>query len=438
MRGLLRVALAFVVIGAAAVAALSGRWPWRRFDVRAPERVVASPAPSLAAAAARRLLETVDTLRRGETLGALFARHGVTDLDIAGLGRSLELDPRRVRAGLVFSVYRTAADSSPVRIQVRRTPEQLVTFQRDTSGWTAAAEPVVWRPELVRVEGGIDNSLYAALDAQVPDSMLAEPERVRLAWDIADVFAWEVDFTRDVHPGDRFAVVFERLISPDGEVRFGRIMAGELSVGGKPLTAFRYEHDGRASFYAKDGGSLRRAFLRAPVQFRRISSNFSRARFHPVLGRFRRHEGTDYSAAPGTPVMAAGDGSVIRAGNAGGYGNLIELRHRNGITTRYGHLLRFAKGIRAGSRVEQGQVIGYVGSTGLATGPHLHYEFRVNGVARDSRKVELGSGQSVPAAERAAFEQQRDELLAVLRQPMVPPSAIAASAREAHFRGAAN
>jgi murein DD-endopeptidase MepM/ murein hydrolase activator NlpD len=435
MRGV-RVGLALVVISAAAAAAFSGRWPWRRFDVRAPERIVPPTAPSLATA--RRLLETVDTLRRGETLGTLFARHGVTDLDLARLGPSLQLDPRRVRAGLVFSLYRPAPDSLPVRIQVRRTPEQLVTFQRDTSGWTAAAEPVVWRPELVRVEGGIDNSLYEALDAQVPDSVLAEPERVRLAWDIADVFAWEVDFTRDVQPGDHFAVVFERLISPDGEVRFGRIMAGELSVAGKPLTAFRYEHDGRASFYAEDGGSLRRAFLRAPVQFRRISSTFSSARFHPVLGRFRRHEGTDYAAAPGTPVMAAGDGSVIRAGRAGGYGNLIELRHRSGITTRYGHLLRFAKGIHAGSRVEQGQVIGFVGATGLATGPHLHYEFRVNGVARDSRKVELGSGQPVPGAERAEFDDQRDRLTALLRRPGLPPSAIAVSAPEPHLRGAAN
>jgi murein DD-endopeptidase MepM/ murein hydrolase activator NlpD len=434
MRGLARLGLALAVFGAAAAAAFSGRWPWRRFDVQAPQRIASVAAPSLAAA--RHLFETSDTLRRGETLGALFARHGITDLDAARLGRSLQFDPRRLRAGLVLSFHRPAPDSSPVRIQVRSTPERLVTFQRDTGGWTAAEEPVAWHPELVRVEGGIDNSLYEALDAQVPDSVLADAERVRLAWDIADVFAWEVDFTRDVQPGDHFAVVFERLISPDGEVRFGRVMASELSIGGKPTTAFRFEDGGHASFYAEDGGSLRRAFLRAPVQFRRISSNFARARFHPVLGTFRRHEGTDYSAAPGTPVMAAGDGSVIRAGTAGGYGNLVELRHRNGITTRYGHLQRIAKGVRAGARVGQGQVIGYVGSTGLATGPHLHYEFRVNGAARDSRKVELGSGMPVPAAKRDAFERQRNRLLAVLRAPAAP--AMAASSREPTMRGVVN
>jgi murein DD-endopeptidase MepM/ murein hydrolase activator NlpD len=150
------------------------------------------------------------------------------------------------------------------------------------------------------------------------------------------------------------------------------------------------------------------------VQFRRISSTFARARHHPVLGITRRHEGTDYAAAPGTPVMAAGDGVVLRAGRAGGYGNLIELRHRNGITTRYGHLRGFARGVRAGARVEQGQTIGFVGSTGLASGPHLHYEFRVNGVAKDSRRVDLGNGAPLQPSLRPAFDRERDRLLDLL------------------------
>src|SRR5207253_896013 len=144
----------------------------------------------------------------------------------------------------------------------------------------------------------------------------------------ADVYAWEIDFTRDIHPGDRFQVVFERMISEDGEVRIGRVLASDLTISGKSLTAFRFgDGDGAsAPYYDAEGHSLRRAFLRAPVEFRRISSRFSNARFHPVLGLTRRHEGTDYAAAPGTPVMAAGDGVVLRAGWAGGYGNLIELR----------------------------------------------------------------------------------------------------------------
>jgi murein DD-endopeptidase MepM/ murein hydrolase activator NlpD len=225
-----------------------------------------------------------------------------------------------------------------------------------------------------------------------------------------------VDFTRDIQPGDRFQVAFERLVSEDGEVRFGRVLAADLTMSGKDLTAFRFESGGQPAYYDAEGNSLRRAFLRAPVQFRRISSTFARARFHPILGITRRHEGTDYAAAPGTPVMAAGDGVVLRAGWSGGYGNLIEIRHRNGITTRYGHLRGFAHGVRTGTRVEQGRTIGFVGSTGLASGPHLHYEFRVNGVAKDSRRVDLGNGAPIGEGLRADFGRERDRLLLLLRQ----------------------
>jgi murein DD-endopeptidase MepM/ murein hydrolase activator NlpD len=279
----------------------------------------------------------------------------------------------------------------------------------------------------MRIEGTIEASLYDALDASVPDDTLPSGDRIRLAWDLADVFAWQVDFSRDVQPGDRFRVVFERLMSPEGEVRLGRILASDFQTGGRTLTAFRFDSGGRSALFDADGKSLRRAFLRAPVEFRRISSQFARARRHPVLGIFRRHEGTDYAADRGTPVMASGDGVVLRAGVAGGYGNLIELRHRSGITTRYGHLRGFARGVRAGARVTQGQVIGYVGSTGLASGPHLHYEFRVNGVARDSRRVELGNGDPLPPSQRAAFLRERDRLIALLQGSSPQPSMVAAA-----------
>jgi murein DD-endopeptidase MepM/ murein hydrolase activator NlpD len=246
------------------------------------------------------------------------------------------------------------------------------------------------------------------------------------------VYAWQVDFTRDIQPGDSFRVVFERRVSQDGEVRVGNVLASDLTMSGKRLSGFRFGgvSGGSPLYYDAIGGSLRRAFLRAPVQFRRISSNFARRRYHPVLGLSRRHEGTDYAAAPGTPVMAAGDGMVLRAGRAGGYGNLIELRHVNGITTRYGHLRGFARGIRRGARVVQGQTIGYVGSTGLATGPHLHYEFRENGIARDSRRVTLGSGSPVSSQDRAAFERERDRLLLLLDQPADSTSQPSAIARQ--------
>jgi murein DD-endopeptidase MepM/ murein hydrolase activator NlpD len=364
----------------------------------------------------------LDTLRRGETLSELLARQGVLDLDLSRLNVAA-LDPRRLRAGLVFSFRRPAAESLPDRISVRSSPEQRVVFRRAVQGWESAVDSIRWRAEPFRIEGAIDNSLYEAIDAQVSDDQLDAAQRQRLAWDLADIYAWQVDFTRDIQSGDQFRVVFDRLISEDGEVRFGRVLASDLTMSGKSLTAFRFERAGRSTFYDDDGKSLRRAFLRAPVQFRRISSSFARSRRHPVLGITRRHQGTDYAASPGTPVMAAGDGVVTRAGRAGGYGNLIELRHRNGITTRYGHLRGFARGIRGGARVTQGQTIGYVGSTGLASGPHLHYEFRVNGVAKDSRRVELGNGLPVPDSEREAFEQERDRLKALLDRP--PPGAIA-------------
>jgi len=412
MRRELYLSVALLVLGAAGFYGLRGSWPWPRIPATP---VVAAPEPP----PAEIFTERFDTLQRGETLSDLFARNSVTGIDFHRLDPALALNPRKLRPGLVFSFRQTIGDSAPFRIVVRTTPEQRVTFRRISQDWNAEAQPIRWMPQEMRIEGAIDNSLYEALDAGVSDEQLDSGNRQRLAWDLADVYAWEIDFTRDIRPGDRFQVVFERLVSEDGEARFGRVLASDLTISGKSLTAFRFTPSTAKSalYFDTDGGSLRRAFLRAPVEFRRISSNFARARFHPVLGRVRRHEGTDYAARPGTPIMAAGDGVVLRAGWAGGYGNLIELRHLNGITTRYGHLRGFARKLRRGMRVEQGQVIGYVGATGLASGPHLHYEFRINGVAKDSRRVKIGGGAPVPKADLPAFEQERDRLLTLLRRP---------------------
>jgi murein DD-endopeptidase MepM/ murein hydrolase activator NlpD len=426
MRRGLGLFLAVLVFGAAAFFGLSGTWPWHRLP--ASERDSATAAPPVPV-----FTETVDTLDRGETLSDLFARHKVSGIDFHRLDPALALNPRRLRPGLVFSFRQSVGDSLPTHIVVRTTPEQRVTFRRVSAGWSAEAQSIRWRPQEMRIEGAIDNSLYEALDAGVSDDQLDSSNRQRLAWDLADVYAWEIDFTRDIRPGDRFQVVFERLVSEDGEVRFGRVLASDLTIGGRSLTAVRFTPSSvrSALYFDADGGSLRRAFLRAPVEFRRISSNFANRRFHPVLGLTRRHEGTDYAARPGTPVMAAGDGVVLRAGWAGGYGNLVELRHLNGITTRYGHLRGVARKVHRGARVEQGQIIGYVGSTGLASGPHLHYEFRMNGVAKDSRRVKIGGGTPVAKADRGAFEQERDRLIALLREPnaaIAQPDAIAQQA----------
>ncbi len=410
---------AVAVFTTAAFFAATGNWPWPRLDPAAAAPQAAAPEPEPTHT------EFADTLGRGETISELFARNRITGIDLSALAGAL--DPRRLRAGQVFRMRRPIADSTPDRITIRTGPEQRVLFTRAATGWDSNVETIAWAPQVVRLSGSIDASLYEALDRQVPDSLLGGAERERLAWGIADVFAWQIDFSRDVRPGDRFQVLVERLVSEEGEVRFGRVLAGDFEMERRHLTAFRFAEGDSPAFYDTEGNSLRRAFLRAPVEFRRISSNFSRARFHPVLGRTRRHEGTDYAASTGTRVMAAGEGTVIRAGRAGGYGNMVELSHRNGITTRYAHLSRILT--RTGARVGQGQVIGLVGSTGLASGPHLHYEFRVNGAARDSRRVDLGNGAPVAKGRRAAFEAERDRLAALLYgTDVMPPARLVASA----------
>lgn len=402
----LKVLIPVGILAVAATFALRGSWPWHRLQVVAPPIVVS-----------RAFAESQDTLHSGETLSDLFARNGIGDPAILALTDSAGLDPRRLRPGVVFFFRQDLTDSVPSQVQFRSSTENRIYLDRTGEAWDAETQAIAWRRETVRLEGGIEASLYVALDEQITDQVLNRGERVRLAWDLADTYMWEVDFTRDIRPGDHFQVVMERLVSEEGEVRFGRIMAAELKISGKDLPAFRFQDSqGQEGFYDAEGNSLKRAFLRAPLQFRRISSGFTRSRYHPVLNRFRAHQGTDYAAASGTPVMAAGNGTVVQAGRSGGYGNLVELRHTNGITTRYGHLRGFAAGVRAGARVSQGQIIGYVGSTGLATGPHLHYEFRVNGIAKDSRRIDLGNGEPVKSADRAAFEQTRAQLAALLYQ----------------------
>jgi murein DD-endopeptidase MepM/ murein hydrolase activator NlpD len=405
----IRIALPLVIVATAAVFAARGSRPWQRLQEARP--IVVS----------RAFTQSQDTLHQGETLSDLFARNNLGDSAITALTDEGNIDPRRLRPGVVFFFRQDVTDSSPSQVLFRSNPDSRMSLDRTDEGWDAASHPIAWQSETVRLEGDIDASLYVALDEQVPETVLDAGERVKLAGGLADTYMWQVDFTRDIRPGDHFQVLMERLVSEEGEVRFGRILAAELRISGKDQPAFRFkDSQGSESFYDAEGNSLKRAFLRAPVQFRRISSNFSRGRYHPILNRVRAHQGTDYAADPGTPVMAAGNGTVSQAGRSGGYGNLIEVRHANGITTRYGHLRGFAKGIRSGVRVSQGQVIGYVGSTGLATGPHLHYEFRVNGVAKDARRMDLGSGEPVKKADREAFEQVRAALSALLYQKQSP------------------
>ncbi|HTY06521.1 MAG TPA: M23 family metallopeptidase [Gemmatimonadales bacterium] len=361
-----------------------------------------------------------DTLRADQTLGDVLQRAGITGRTYGALLAAAHvLDARRLRPGLVFEFRRPKTDSVADRISVRTGPEQRIWLTRTGTSWAERVENIAWSMVRERVTGTITDNLYDGLDRAIPDSVLPPAQRVALAWAIADVYDWEVDFTRDVRAGDRVEVLFERLESPTGEKRFGRILAARVDVARTPNFAFRFAgvDSARAGYYDESGRSLRRAFLRAPLAFRRISSGFGN-RYHPVLHRWRKHEGIDYAAAYGTPVRATADGTVIRlAYQADGYGRMIELRHANGIRTIYGHLSAYARGLHAGQRVTQSETIGFVGSTGLSTGPHLHYEFLVNGHPTNPQRKDMGAGRPVPTALKPQFDVTKGTLLALLEPP---------------------
>lgn len=399
--------LGLIVAAGAAGWLLRGGWPWRTLV-----------APTIRVSEAYR--EFDDTLGSRETLSDVLARAGVTGAHYAAfLASASNLDTRRLRPGLVFHFRRPLTDSLVDRLSLRVGPERRLWYTRDSLGWSEHLEQIEWMPQRLRVQGTIMTSLYEALDSSLPDTLLPPAERQALAWAIADVYDWEVDFTRDVRAGDRFEVLFDRLVSREGERRFGRVMAARVDVARSPSYAFFFETDtvlGQGGFFDDQGRSLKRAFLRAPLQFRRISSRFG-GRLHPILGTYRQHEGVDYAAAYGTPVRATADGLVTKAGRDGGYGNMIEVRHANGIRTRYGHLSGFARGLHVGGHVTQGETIGFVGSTGLSTGPHLHYEFVINGRPTNPQRTNVGAGAPIPRSLQAAFETVRSALALALEPP---------------------
>jgi murein DD-endopeptidase MepM/ murein hydrolase activator NlpD len=359
----------------------------------------------------------MDTLRSGETITQLLMRARLADDEARGLVSALSghQDPRRLRPGAVVS-YRTSYLEGKVRgMELRLDADRTLNLRREGDDWAGQVEEVPVVLDTVVLTGMVETSLYAALLRGEGDDIPAE-ERERVADILAErIFAWQIDFSRDLRRGDTYRVLYERAVRPDGTARWGKVLGVEFQVNGRENTAFLHRaHDGTEEYYARDGESLKRAFLRAPLEFRRISSAFSRSRFHPVLGVNRPHNGIDYAAAPGTPIRAVGDGTVTRAGWGGGYGNLVDIRHSRGYTTRYAHLRGFAQGVRAGGRVRQGDIIGYVGSTGLATGPHLHFEFHLNGRPIDPNSVRDVTGEPLPPRSRAAFVAQVERYAAMM------------------------
>ncbi len=362
---------------------------------------------------------SADTLRRGEVLAQVLSRQSLPGPDVANAVEALRAhaNPRLLRAGTPLMVQRTAWDSL-IDITVRIDPDRQVRLFQDELGWTSELIELPIRVDTLVLAGSISNSLYGSIMG-LPSPALSQQERIeRVMWGIYRPFQWSIDFGIDIRGGDSYRAVYERSVRPDGSVRDARVVAAEFVNGGKVHRAYWLPE--RREYFDDEGKSMRRVFLKAPVDFRRISSRYSRRRYHPRLGIYRAHLGTDYAADTGTRVYATADGTITRAGWWGGYGRIVEIRHVNGYRTRYAHLSFVAKGMRAGVRVRQGQLVGHVGSSGLATGPHLHYELLRDGVAIDQRRVNLPSGNPVSASERPEFERQRLELAGLLDRASAP------------------
>ena len=379
--------------------------------------------PTLGAVEVRPLwFRQADTLGTGETLSTLLARQGLGGATAAQVLRAAStLDARRVPAGMPVVVSRLDSDSVPSTIVFQLAVDRLLTVQRTDSGWTSREDRLPWLTDTLVIRGRITSTLYGAMDVSALE-LLPAPARAELAGELADIYEYRVDMSRDLQVGDEFRVLFERQAGPQGIVRIGTILAASLTLSGKETEAIRFEtRTASGKYFDQNGKAMRAGFLQAPLQFRRISSVFG-TRKHPVLKTWRAHRGTDYAASSGTPVRAVGDGTVIFAGRKSGYGNVIDIRHRNGFVTRYAHLRGFAKGVRSGSRVNIENTIGYVGMTGLATGPHLHFEVLVGGVQRNPSSALRGQGNAdpIPAAERARFATIRELMRVSLDRPDGP------------------
>ena len=402
MRGrVLRVALVCTVLLAAVAWSAGAALAARRLPVAAP--IVVSAA----------YMERPDTVRRDETLSHLFARHNITGTELLNVLSAAEgLNPRRIRPGQVFNFRYVPDESTPNRVTVRLGDEQILTINRDTANmWTGVSEEIVWTAHVEHIAGTVESSLWLAINELIPDSILDSGNRMYMVSDLADgVFGFVIDFNRESRPGDRFNVLYERLTSAQGDVRFGRVLAAKVEVNKRERCAYVLTNErGRNVYYDEQKRSLKRAFKLSPVRITRITSRFSRSRMHPVLKIRRPHPGVDYGAAPGTPIMTTGDGTITRMQWWGGYGNMISIRHPRSFETRYAHMSRFARGMHVGKHVVQGEVIGYSGSTGLANGPHVHYELIRNGQQVDPLRLQQDSGRPLQADRHAEFEAVKAE-----------------------------
>lgn len=352
---------------------------------------------------------TVEAIRPSDSVAWLFDRLHINDQEALRFvendvrGRDLlNLPPRRS--------VKAYTDVSGRLLSLRARLDQHVVLEvaRAKDGELyATMRAAGLKKHTVYRAGEIESSLYAATDAaDIPDPITNQ---------LVKLFATDIDFHQDIRPGDQFSLIYEQYYDGGEPVLAGRLLAAEFIASGRPYQAVYFETaTGQGDYYSPDGRNLRKAFLRSPLEFTRVNSGFSRSRFHPILHTWRAHNGVDLAAPAGTPILATADGEVSDAGYRGGYGNVIELRHHERYETLYAHLQRIHPQVRRGAKVRQGQVIGYVGATGWATGAHLHYEFRVGGVHHDPLGVKLPLSFPVQAEHRGRFIEQTQPLLARL------------------------
>lgn len=349
------------------------------------------------------------TVQNGDNLSILFKRAGLNDRSIYELFSDAKdaKDLRNIRPGQKMAFL--VEDGQLQGLNYIINDLNSLNFTRGAKGFTG--KEIALKPDVKYAfrQASIDSSLYlAGKRAGMPSNLTME---------LANIFGWDIDFALDIQKGDSFKVMYEEQFLEGKRIGTGKIMAAEFTNGGKTFKAVRYtDKDGASNYYTPDGRGMHKAFLRTPIEFARISSHFSLGRKHPVLHIIRAHKGTDYAAVRGTPIRSTGNGKVAFAGRKNGFGNTVVIQHGQGIETLYGHMNGFAKGIRSGARVSQGDVIGYVGSTGLASGPHLHYEFHVNGQVRNPVTVPLPKAIGIEKTELARFNETTRPLIAKLDQ----------------------
>jgi murein DD-endopeptidase MepM/ murein hydrolase activator NlpD len=342
-------------------------------------------------------------IKRGETFFEVFKRFG---LDMAELFKIREAaaDVHRLRDVEPGRQYKIVVDidNRVNSLLYWIDDDNILNITRSDKGFSAGKIPLEYERRIEHIGGIIKDNLISSIGE--------DRENLMLALQLSDIFAWDIDFTSDLRNGDVFKIVVEGLYIDGGFKKYREILSAEFENNGKLYHAYRFENNGKADYYDAEGKALKKAFLKAPLNFRRISSYFSAGRFHPVLKIYRPHHGLDYAAPAGTPVSAVGDGEVFFAGRKGQYGNLVVIKHRNGWKTYYGHLSKIEKGIWKGKYAEQGQIIGYVGATGLATGPHLHYEIRTGKKPVNPLKVKFPGGEPIPKSLMAGFEERKNKL----------------------------